>query len=99
MSDSEEEMSVLGKKSAPKRKAQVISDDDSFIPEPVAMEASDADSPAPPLKVPEPAWVWQRSQKELCDRDFLCSIKMSLQEEESDKNQINRETNREQVEL
>lgn len=53
MSDSEEELSVFEKKNAPKRKA-VISDDDSFLPEPLATADSDADSPAPFPKVPEP---------------------------------------------
>lgn len=53
MSDSEEELNVFGRKNAPKRKA-VISDDDSFIPEPAAMASGNADSPAPSPKVPEP---------------------------------------------
>lgn len=53
MSDSEEESNLVEKKNAPKRKA-VISDDDSFLPEPVAVADSDADSPAPFPKVPEP---------------------------------------------
>uniref|UniRef100_H3D5N4 DNA topoisomerase 2 n=1 Tax=Tetraodon nigroviridis TaxID=99883 RepID=H3D5N4_TETNG len=51
MSDSEEEFGVFEKKNTVKRKA-VISDDDSFIPQPAD---SDADSPAPFSKVPEPA--------------------------------------------
>lgn len=51
MSDSEEELDVF-EKNAPKRKA-VISDD-SFLPEPFTTADSDADSPAPFPKVPEP---------------------------------------------
>ena len=52
MSDSEDEFDDVGKKSAPKRKA-VISDDDSFLPEP--MSDREVDSPVPPPKAPEPA--------------------------------------------
>lgn len=51
MSDSEEELNVFGKKNAPKQKA-LISDDESLIPEPVAM--ADSDSPVPFPKVAQP---------------------------------------------
>ncbi|XP_068439815.1 DNA topoisomerase 2-alpha [Clinocottus analis] len=52
MSDSEDEFDDWGKKDAPKRKAVISDDDDSFVPEPTAV--SDVDSPAPPPKAPEP---------------------------------------------
>ncbi|KAK5850653.1 hypothetical protein PBY51_001512 [Eleginops maclovinus] len=52
LSDSEDEFDDLGKKSAPKRRG-VISDEDSFVPEPLT--DSDMDSRAPPPKAPEPA--------------------------------------------
>lgn len=52
MSDSEEEFGVFGKKKTAVKRKAVISDDDSFIPNPAD---SDADSPAPFTKVPEPA--------------------------------------------
>lgn len=61
LSDSEEDLQDF-KKNVPKRRA-VISDDDSFIPEPAD---SDIDSPAPLPKVPEPVWVWQRCHTTLC---------------------------------
>ncbi|KAM9336755.1 DNA topoisomerase 2-alpha [Symphorus nematophorus] len=54
MSDSEDEFDDWGKKEAPKRKAAISDDDDSFIPEPSNMADSDVDSPAPPPKAPEP---------------------------------------------
>lgn len=57
MSDSENEFDDWGKKDAPKRKAIISDDDASFALEPSAMTDSDADSPAPPPKAPEPAWV------------------------------------------
>ncbi|XP_037611591.1 DNA topoisomerase 2-alpha isoform X3 [Sebastes umbrosus] len=52
LSDSEDEFDDWGKKDAPKRKAAISDDDDSFLPEPTA--ESDADSPAPSPKAPEP---------------------------------------------
>ncbi|XP_035528149.1 DNA topoisomerase 2-alpha isoform X2 [Morone saxatilis] len=54
MSDSENEFDDWGKKDAPKRKAAISDDDDSFVPEPITMADSDVDSPAPPPKAPEP---------------------------------------------
>lgn len=53
MSDSEEEELNVFQRNAPKRKA-VISDDDSFIPEPVAISDSDSAPPAPFPKVLQP---------------------------------------------
>ncbi|XP_062298175.1 DNA topoisomerase 2-alpha [Scomber scombrus] len=53
VSDSEdEEFDDWGKKDAPKRKAVISDDDDSFVPEPTATANSDVDSPAPPPKAP-----------------------------------------------
>ncbi|XP_010770504.1 DNA topoisomerase 2-alpha [Notothenia coriiceps] len=52
MSDSEDEFDDVGKESAPKRKA-VISDDDSFLPEPMADR--EVDSPVPPPKAKKTA--------------------------------------------
>ncbi|KAJ4940081.1 hypothetical protein JOQ06_026391 [Pogonophryne albipinna] len=59
MSDSEDEFDDVGKESAPKRKP-VISDDDSFLPEPMADR--EVDSPVPPPKAPEPAKKTARSK-------------------------------------
>lgn len=59
-SDSENEFDDWGKKEAPKRKAAISDDDDSFAPEPMA--DSDMDSPAPPPKAPAPAWVGNNKQ-------------------------------------
>ncbi|KAF3853418.1 hypothetical protein F7725_014106 [Dissostichus mawsoni] len=59
MSDSEAEFDDVGKESAPKRKP-VISDDDSFLPEPMADR--EVDSPVPPPKAPEPAKKTARSK-------------------------------------
>ncbi|XP_056285488.1 DNA topoisomerase 2-alpha [Pseudoliparis swirei] len=52
VSDSESEFDDWGKKDAPKRRAVISDDEDSFVPEPTA--DSDLDSPAPPPKAPEP---------------------------------------------
>ncbi|XP_035002136.1 DNA topoisomerase 2-alpha [Hippoglossus stenolepis] len=55
VSDSEDDFDDWGKKDAPKGKAVISSDDDSFAPDPSTMVDSEMDSPAPPPKVPEPA--------------------------------------------
>ncbi|XP_031700052.1 DNA topoisomerase 2-alpha isoform X2 [Anarrhichthys ocellatus] len=60
MSDSEQEFDDWEKKDAPKRRAVISDDDDSFIPEPVA--DSDVDSPGPPPKAPEPPKKTARSK-------------------------------------
>ncbi|XP_068162195.1 DNA topoisomerase 2-alpha isoform X2 [Antennarius striatus] len=52
MSDSESDDS--GKKDSPKRKPHIIDDDTSFALDPSTMPESDADSPAPSHKAPEP---------------------------------------------
>jgi len=54
VSDSESEFDDWGKKDAPKRRAVISDDEDSFVPEPTA--DSDLDSPAPPPKAPEPEY-------------------------------------------
>ncbi|TNN65299.1 DNA topoisomerase 2-alpha [Liparis tanakae] len=52
VSDSESDFDDWGKKAAPKRRAVVSDDEDSFVPEPAA--DSDLDSPAPPPKAAAP---------------------------------------------
>ncbi|XP_041830802.1 DNA topoisomerase 2-alpha [Melanotaenia boesemani] len=57
LSDSEDELDDLEKKSAPKRKAVLSDEDTSFAPEPIALSDSDLSSPASPPRTPEPKKV------------------------------------------
>lgn len=108
MSDSEDddEFDDWGKKDAPKRKAVISDDDDSFAPEPSATIDSDVDSPAPPPKAPV---TWVQTSYDLSLQSFFSLIILFtstqfplfyLAQEEGDKEQIdNREKSCKQIEL
>lgn len=92
MSDSENEFDDWGKEGAPKRKAAISDDDDSFVPEPMA--DSEVDSPAPPPKAPEPMWVLNNLMHGASYTSLQSSYKSSFfsTQEENSKEQIYSET-------